>query len=123
MDLLLVDDEVSLRRTLRITLESMGHTVAEAATSEQARELVRGRDFDLTAAASHPALLGEGRHPSIPVSRLMRGTTRSSGRCLRVVISARIKVPLLRRMDGPCPTAQRYPLTVLASCSRLTLAA
>ena len=33
---------------------------------------------------------GDG-HPSIPVSRLMSGTTRSSGRCFRVVISARIE--------------------------------
>ncbi len=47
MDLLLVDDEVSLRRTLRITLESMGHAVAEASTGEQALELLRGRSFDL----------------------------------------------------------------------------
>jgi NtrC-family two-component system response regulator AlgB len=47
MDLLLVDDEVSLRRTLRTTLESMGHTVAEAATSEQAREQIHRAAFDL----------------------------------------------------------------------------
>jgi NtrC-family two-component system response regulator AlgB len=47
MDLLLVDDEISLRRTLRITLESMGHTVAEASNSEQARELIRQQSFDL----------------------------------------------------------------------------
>jgi NtrC-family two-component system response regulator AlgB len=47
MDLLLVDDEISLRRTLRITLESMGHTVAEAATGEQALEQIRTRSFNL----------------------------------------------------------------------------
>jgi NtrC-family two-component system response regulator AlgB len=47
MDLLLVDDEVGLRRTLRITLESMGHAVAEAGSGEQARELVRQAAFDL----------------------------------------------------------------------------
>jgi NtrC-family two-component system response regulator AlgB len=47
MDLLLVDDEVSLRRTLRITLESMGHTAAEASTGEQALEQIRTRSFDL----------------------------------------------------------------------------
>jgi NtrC-family two-component system response regulator AlgB len=47
MELLLVDDEVSLRRTLRITLESMGHAVAEAASGEHARELVRQAAFDL----------------------------------------------------------------------------
>src|SRR4051812_28582480 len=48
VDLLLVDDEASLRRTVRVALESMGHQVADAATGEQAREqLGRGR-FDLT---------------------------------------------------------------------------
>ena len=47
MDLLLVDDEISLRRTLRITLESMGHGVAEASNSEQAREQIRQQSFDL----------------------------------------------------------------------------
>jgi NtrC-family two-component system response regulator AlgB len=47
MELLLVDDESSLRRTLRITLESMGHKVAEAAGGEQARELLRAGNFDL----------------------------------------------------------------------------
>jgi NtrC-family two-component system response regulator AlgB len=36
MNILVVDDEVSLRRTIRITLESMGHRVVEAGTSAQA---------------------------------------------------------------------------------------
>ena len=36
MDILLIDDEVSLRRTLRTTLESMGHSAAEASSGEQA---------------------------------------------------------------------------------------
>src|SRR5437016_2020692 len=47
MDLLLIDDEASLRRTLRTTLDSMGHTVAEAATGEQALQQVRAARFDL----------------------------------------------------------------------------
>ncbi len=47
MDLLLVDDEISLRRTLRTTLESMGHTVSEATTGDQALEQIRTRSFDL----------------------------------------------------------------------------
>ncbi len=47
MDLLLIDDEVSLRRTMRSTLESMGHAVAEAATGEQAVGQVRRQHFDL----------------------------------------------------------------------------
>jgi NtrC-family two-component system response regulator AlgB len=47
MDLLLVDDEASLRRTLRITLESLGHTVAEAGGGEAALQLVRDQRFDL----------------------------------------------------------------------------
>jgi NtrC-family two-component system response regulator AlgB len=47
MDLLLIDDEISLRRTMRTTLESMGHAVAEAASGEQAREQLRRQGFDL----------------------------------------------------------------------------
>jgi NtrC-family two-component system response regulator AlgB len=47
MDILLIDDEASLRRTVRTTLESMGHAVAEAASGEQALRQLQGRDFDL----------------------------------------------------------------------------
>src|SRR5262245_56487440 len=47
VDLLLVDDEASLRRPVRVALESMGHQVAEAATGEQAREQLRRGRFDL----------------------------------------------------------------------------
>jgi NtrC-family two-component system response regulator AlgB len=47
MDLLLIDDEASLRRTVRLTLESMGHRVTEAASGEQAQQLLQGRRFDL----------------------------------------------------------------------------
>jgi NtrC-family two-component system response regulator AlgB len=47
MNLLLIDDEASLRRTLRTTVESMGHTAAEAASAAQALELLRRDDFDL----------------------------------------------------------------------------
>jgi NtrC-family two-component system response regulator AlgB len=47
MELLLIDDEASLRRTVRITLESMGHQVAEAASAEQALTRVRQQPFDL----------------------------------------------------------------------------
>jgi NtrC-family two-component system response regulator AlgB len=47
MDVLLIDDEASLRRTLRTTLESMGHTVAEAASGEQARRCLEKQAFDM----------------------------------------------------------------------------
>jgi NtrC-family two-component system response regulator AlgB len=47
MDLLLVDDEGSLRRTLRITLESLGHSVAEAGDGQAALQLLRQQRFDL----------------------------------------------------------------------------
>jgi NtrC-family two-component system response regulator AlgB len=47
MDLLIIDDEVSLRRTLRTTLETMGHRVAEAGDAGQAREALGHRPFDL----------------------------------------------------------------------------
>ncbi len=46
MDILLIDDEVSLRRTLRTTLESMGHVAAEAASREQALALLQKQRFD-----------------------------------------------------------------------------
>ena len=46
MDILLIDDEVSLRRTLRTTLESMGHVVAESASSDQALHLLQRQRFD-----------------------------------------------------------------------------
>jgi NtrC-family two-component system response regulator AlgB len=47
MNILLIDDEASLRRTVRTTLETMGHTAAEAATSEQAVQALRQGRFDL----------------------------------------------------------------------------
>jgi NtrC-family two-component system response regulator AlgB len=46
MNLLLIDDETSLRRTLRTTLESMRHSVAEAASAEQALHRLRKQHFD-----------------------------------------------------------------------------
>jgi NtrC-family two-component system response regulator AlgB len=47
MNILLIDDEATLRRALRITLESMKHQVAEAAEGAHALELLRDRPFDL----------------------------------------------------------------------------
>src|SRR5438309_2182133 len=47
MNLLLIDDEASLRRTLRLTLESMGHRVSEAASGGHALRLLQGERFDL----------------------------------------------------------------------------
>jgi NtrC-family two-component system response regulator AlgB len=46
MDLLLIDDEASLRRTLRTTLESMGHNAVEAGSGEQALHWLRKQRFD-----------------------------------------------------------------------------
>jgi NtrC-family two-component system response regulator AlgB len=48
MNVLIIDDEPSLRRTLGITLETMGHSVAEASDSARALELLAHRPFDLT---------------------------------------------------------------------------
>jgi NtrC-family two-component system response regulator AlgB len=45
-NLLIVDDEASLRRTLRTALESMGHQVGEAANSAAALAAVRRQRFD-----------------------------------------------------------------------------
>ncbi|HWG41789.1 MAG TPA: sigma-54 dependent transcriptional regulator [Gemmataceae bacterium] len=47
MYLLLIDDEASLRRTLRTTLESMRHNVAEAGSGEQAVNWLRKQRFDV----------------------------------------------------------------------------
>ena len=42
MHILIVDDEPNIRRTLRIALEAMGHTVVEAATGTAAvRQVAR----------------------------------------------------------------------------------
>src|SRR5262245_23191836 len=47
LDLLVIDDEASLRRTLRTALESMGHRVTESATGAQALEATRHQRCDL----------------------------------------------------------------------------
>jgi NtrC-family two-component system response regulator AlgB len=47
VNLLIVDDETSLRRTLRLTLESMGHRVADAATGQAALAAAAEGRFDL----------------------------------------------------------------------------
>jgi NtrC-family two-component system response regulator AlgB len=47
MNLLVIDDEVSLRRTLRTALESMGHRVVESATGAHALECLNRERFDL----------------------------------------------------------------------------
>jgi two-component system, NtrC family, response regulator AlgB len=47
LNILIVDDEASLRRTLRIALESMGHHATEAANSAQALDAMKQDHFDL----------------------------------------------------------------------------
>jgi NtrC-family two-component system response regulator AlgB len=47
LDLLVIDDETSLRRTLRTALESMRHRVTEAANGAQALVALRSQRFDL----------------------------------------------------------------------------
>ncbi len=46
MDILLIDDEASLRRTLRTTLETMDHAAAEASSSSEALRLLSKQHFD-----------------------------------------------------------------------------
>jgi NtrC-family two-component system response regulator AlgB len=77
MHLLVIDDEASLRRTVRTTLESMGHSVAEASAPDQAlRRLGEGRFdmalLDLRLGREHgldllPALLREDPQLSVVV--------------------------------------------------------
>ncbi len=47
MNVLIIDDETSLRRTVRIALEAMGHNAAEARDAGQALELLGRGTFDL----------------------------------------------------------------------------
>ena len=46
MKLLIIDDEASLRRTLKITLEAMGHTATEAGDGAKALEMLGRHAFD-----------------------------------------------------------------------------
>ena len=47
MQILIVDDEPNIRRTLRLALESMGHGVEEAASRGDALQWIERRAFDL----------------------------------------------------------------------------
>src|SRR3954471_18333176 len=47
MNILLIDDDASLRKSLRLALEAMGHRVAEARDGEQARSLLSQGLFDV----------------------------------------------------------------------------
>jgi two-component system, NtrC family, response regulator AlgB len=47
MNILIVDDEPTLRRALRAALESMGHEISEARDGEQALQLLGHRLFDV----------------------------------------------------------------------------
>ncbi len=47
MNILIIDDETSLRRTLRTALETMNHQVAEARDGAQALEFVGHRQFEV----------------------------------------------------------------------------
>src|SRR3979411_1717272 len=47
MNILLVDDDMSLRRSLRLALETMNHHVTEAGNSAQAQELLGHNMFDV----------------------------------------------------------------------------
>jgi NtrC-family two-component system response regulator AlgB len=47
MNILLIDDDASLRRSLRLALETMGHRVTEARDGTQAQELLAHGLFDL----------------------------------------------------------------------------
>jgi NtrC-family two-component system response regulator AlgB len=46
MEILLIDDEESFRRSLRTALETMGHAAAEAGSGEQALRLLQQQRFD-----------------------------------------------------------------------------
>ena len=72
MDLLLIDDEASLRRTLRTALESMGHSVVESASGEQAPPLAAQTALRRRLSGSETA--ARGRYRS--VAALLRESPR-----------------------------------------------
>lgn len=47
MNILIVDDDASLRKSLRLALEMLGHTVAEAPSGNQAQEMLGNSLFDV----------------------------------------------------------------------------
>src|SRR5437763_7920646 len=47
MNILLIDDEASLRRTMRTALETMGHHVSEGKDARQALDMLAHHLFDL----------------------------------------------------------------------------
>jgi NtrC-family two-component system response regulator AlgB len=47
MNILLIDDDAALRKTIRLTLESMSHRVTEAAGTDQAEELLGNGLYDV----------------------------------------------------------------------------
>jgi NtrC-family two-component system response regulator AlgB len=47
MNILLIDDDQSLRKTLRLALETMGHKMTEASDGAQAQDLLGHRHFDV----------------------------------------------------------------------------
>ena len=77
MRILLIDDEASLRRTLRIALESMEHSVAEASTGDQA----------LSGISSPPA----ARHASVPALTWEAHPQRSFNNCLKYMTTTPVR--------------------------------
>src|SRR5690348_16076308 len=47
MNILMVDDDASLRRSLRLTLETLGHTITETESGAGAQTLLGQRMFDV----------------------------------------------------------------------------
>src|ERR1700758_1814697 len=47
MNILLVDDDANLRKSLRLALETMGHLVTEARDGSQAQEMVGRKVFEV----------------------------------------------------------------------------
>jgi NtrC-family two-component system response regulator AlgB len=47
MNILLVDDEPSLRKSLRLALETMGHRISEASRGAQAQDVLAHKQFDV----------------------------------------------------------------------------
>jgi two-component system KDP operon response regulator KdpE len=72
--ILLVDDDASMRRTLRISLKANGYAVEEAQSGEEAVEAVRARAFDLVLLDCKMPGIG-----GVEACRRIRAITRAAG--------------------------------------------